>query len=52
MTIAELAKALGLSTRSIERHLQKLVKRGSVTSYKPAKGRLLECGKVIVILAL
>ncbi len=38
MTIAELAKTLGLSTRSIERNLQKLQKEGRLRRIGPQKG--------------
>ena len=38
MTIAELAKTLGLSTRSIERNLQKLQKEGRLRRIGPARG--------------
>ena len=38
MTIAELAKTLGLSTRSIERNLQKLQKEGHLRRIGPARG--------------
>lgn len=38
MTIAELAKTFGLSTRSIERNLQKLQKEGRLRRIGPQKG--------------
>ncbi len=38
MTIAEFAKTLGLSTRSIERNLQKLQKEGRLRRIGPQKG--------------
>jgi len=38
MTIAELAKTLGLSTRSIERNLQKLQNEGRLRRIGPARG--------------
>ncbi len=45
MTIAELAKALGLSTRSIERNLQKLQKEGRLRRIGPQKGGYWEVVK-------
>jgi Fic family protein len=45
MTIAELAKNLGLSTRSIERNLQKLQKEGRLRRIGPQKGGYWEVVK-------
>jgi predicted HTH transcriptional regulator len=45
MTIAELAKTLGLSTRSMERNLQKLQKEGRLRRIGPQKGGYWEVVK-------
>ena len=45
MTIAELAKTFGLSTRSIERNLQKLKKEGRLGRIGPQKGGYWEVVK-------
>ena len=45
MTIAELANTLGLSTRSIERNLQKLQKEGRLRRIGPARGGYWEVVK-------
>jgi ATP-dependent DNA helicase RecG len=45
MTIAERAKTLGLSTRSIERNLQKQQKEGRLRRIGPQKGGYWEVVK-------